>query len=76
MPKYVQCVLERVRDRTITEQTSFIPAKFAVLDEVLKLRDSTGNWHDGWTVVHVGQTVEKETLDTQWFKRTRRHSDI
>lgn len=46
---YRQCALERGN----TYRISWIPARFAVVGKVLKLRDN-GVWDNGWTVTSVG----------------------
>ncbi len=56
--KYRQCVLQR-QLTSETATTSFIPEKFANVGEVLKLKDSNGNWTDGWVVKSAGQLVDE-----------------
>ena len=46
---YRQCLLQRDGSR----QTSWIPEKFAILGNVIRLKDGDV-WDDGWTVVEVG----------------------
>ena len=46
------------------QQITWIPEKFAILGQNLKLKDDTGNWADGWIIQHVGsRRSDKENLD-------------
>lgn len=79
--KYTQCLLRKVLSGGVTkEQTTFIPTQFAIEGAPIKLReDKQGrNWDDGWIVVTVGATVEKEDLerDSRLHIKHRKHSDI
>jgi len=59
--QYTQCMLEKGNMR----QVSWIPSKFAVVNAILKLRDSEGIWEDGWKVTFAGTaTDEKFVPDT------------
>ena len=63
---YVQCTLEKGN----SQQTSWIPKKFAKLDGVLKLKSEDGKWDNGWVVILVGTECE-DTPD--WRKSVRNH---
>lgn len=61
---YRQCIL---RNGNVTT-TSYIPAAYAVIGKVLKLKTISG-WEDGWKVEHVGgvEPIEQE----QAFRKLR-----
>ncbi len=46
---YRQCKMQKKN----MFQTSYIPEEFAKLGKFLKLRDSEGEWDDGWKVIEV-----------------------
>lgn len=50
---YRQCKLEKGGGCVVT--TSYIPEKYAIVGDVVKLKDNTG-WDDGWVVVSVGHS--------------------
>jgi hypothetical protein len=59
---YRQCRLVRKVASGEVHQTSWIPEPFAVVGQVLKLRQDT-EWVDGWTVTWVSDTrLAKEML--------------
>lgn len=53
---YRQCRLSKKIPTGEKRQMSWIPEEFAVLNKVLKLRDSDGKWEDGWVVTEASQT--------------------
>lgn len=55
---YTQCRLRKNTQDGFTETITWIPEKYAKLNEILKLKNN-GIWDDGWLVVHVGQTKEE-----------------
>ena len=60
---YRQCGLRRELSADIAlTQVSFIPAKFAKLNHIVRLKDGEGQWEDGWKVVHVGTGVDADHL--------------
>ena len=79
---HCQCVLEK----TIcchavggkTRQTAWLPKRYAVEGGILELRDSDGEWTDGWEVVSVGVTQETEEVleRSADYRKTRKASDI
>lgn len=70
---YTQCTLVRGD----MHQTAFIPSKFAVMNEVLKIKTHT-EWIDGWVVTQVGQEVDQEYIDAmrRMWKKHRQFSDV
>ncbi len=51
---YRQCRMRKDhKNGNYSEQVSYIPEPFCVKDKVLKLRDSEGNWDNGWVVTEV-----------------------
>lgn len=70
---YAQCKLEKTISATSkAEQTSFIPYKFAIVNNVLKLKDDNGDWDDGWVVTSVGKPVDEAYLPDA-HKAVREH---
>ena len=57
---YRQCHLKKKDGTHVWEQVSWIPEPYCVVGKVLKLRDSDGNWDDGWKVVSAGSHVQSE----------------
>ena len=55
--RYAQCALRRtIVDGSVTT-TSWVPAEFAKLGRVLKLRNDHGQWTNGWIVESVGSQI-------------------
>jgi hypothetical protein len=54
---YTQCLLKR-KD---FYQVSWIPEKFAIEGNALKLKES-GEWVNGWVVLKVWQTIDEKHL--------------
>lgn len=76
---YRQCRLMRREGEADMQQTSWIPAKYAVAGKVLKLRGDDGAWQDGWVVSHVGSFTRTESEANERSRdhlRTRKASDI
>lgn len=55
------------------EQTSWIPEKFGVQGKVLKLKDSDGNWDDGWIVKMASQTRLAEDMLPDYHDEIKGH---
>ena len=75
---YRQCRLVRHVGPSTIEQTSFIPEEYANVGSYLKLKDTSGNWVDGWKVEAAGEkkdAVFVEANERIW-KRARPNSDI
>ena len=55
---YRQCGLRQDlgNDRSYF-QRSYIPEKFARLNQVVRLRNADDQWDDGWQVVSIGNSV-------------------
>ena len=51
---YRQCVLRRHITGGVQEKVGYVPDRFAVVGDVLKLRDADGRWADGWAVAWAG----------------------
>lgn len=58
MTNYTQCKLQKGD----VVQVSWIPAQFASVDRVLRLRDADGSWDDGWLVAEKWETVSEEMI--------------
>ena len=71
---YRQCVLQRDN----STQVSHIPEEYAIVGQVLKLRDDNDVWEDGWLVKSAGdkQPAAMVEANAMLWKRTRKTSDI
>lgn len=69
-----QCSLERCGTRIV----SWLPAKFAKLGKVLKLKNSAGNWDDGFLVKGVYATESRNVVAKMSVahNKHRKHTDI
>lgn len=63
---YVQCKLKKGN----VHQTSWIPKKFANLNESLKLKKENGEWDGGWVVTETGAETD---CAPDWRKDIRNH---
>jgi hypothetical protein len=60
--RYRQCrVVKRIPNGECI-QMSWLPAEFASVGKILKLRDDDGVWDDGWVVREVGNETTEEHL--------------
>jgi hypothetical protein len=65
--KYCQCTLEKPTETGFLRKVTYIPAKFAVLGKVIKLKqtinpDFDDDWEDGWVVKNFGEAVDEKHL--------------
>lgn len=59
MTKYIQCTLTKKHYNSILQQVSYIPEKFAKLNEVVSLKTDYNYWTHDWKVISVGSyTIE------------------
>jgi hypothetical protein len=59
---YRQCrLVKKIRDGE-SIQTSYIPAEFARVGRVVKVREEDGAWDDGWVIRLVGGSITAEQL--------------
>lgn len=57
--KYCQCELvKKVNFESTIKQIAFIPAKYANVGSMLKIRKEDGTWDWGWEVVWAGKPTE------------------
>lgn len=70
---YVQCSMRRniVGGSVVT--TSFIPQQFAKQGKVLKLKDDSDRWVNGWVVESVGTSVVESESLPDYRKAIRKH---
>lgn len=77
---HVQCKLEKPNaDGTGTSNdTVWIPKKFAVVGKFIKIRERSEEWDDGWKVTACfTEAPSKQVLErSQDYKNTRQASDI
>lgn len=60
---YRQCRLKRTLKESTCHQTSYIPEPFCVEGKVLKLKNSNGEWENGWVVEQASShRVEHDEL--------------
>ena len=76
---YRQCHLVRPRERAVLHYTTWLPESYAVLNEVVLLRQADGTWGEGWKVEFVGPwTLPEEHMRKaeRAYLKQRRASDI
>lgn len=71
--KYRQCTLTRNLSGQTVQQVSYIPEKFAIVGEVLKLKNDEDIWESGWKVTQAGQDLVPEEFLPDWRKAIRVH---
>jgi len=69
---YCQCLLERLTPRGLERTTSWIPAKFAIVGRMIRLRDEDGNWEAGWTVRSASVPYPEPSSPHQQIRNHRR----
>ncbi len=69
---FCQCRLVKTDGVSTTTTTSYLPAKFAQVGRVLGLRDSDGEWTEGWKVEQAGELVPKPPDPHEKIKAHRR----
>jgi len=62
---HVQCQLAR----GTTDTTTWLPQKYAVVGDFVKLRDDDGVWQDGWEVMVTGTVLPTDVV----MERERDH---
>jgi hypothetical protein len=67
---YRQCRLTRTIATGRLETTSYLPAQYARVGNVLGLKDEDGTWTMNWEVVSAGPLVEDPP---DWRKLVRGH---
>jgi hypothetical protein len=71
---YRHCLLRReLGPGRTTETVSYIPEPFGRVGAVLKLRDGSGEWTDGWRVITASGLVRAEVAEAVW--KAMRHFD-
>ncbi|TWU54918.1 hypothetical protein Poly51_36500 [Rubripirellula tenax] len=71
--KYVQCAMRRIIAGGSERTTSYIPMPFAKLGKVLKLRDDSDRWVDGWVVECVGDLIVEGDSVPDYRRAIRNH---
>ena len=59
---YRQCRLVKKIPGGEAMQMSWIPAEFASINKIVKLREEDGSWDDGWVIREVGHTLPGNVL--------------
>lgn len=75
---YCQCQLRKQAGDTTLEQVSHIPEQYCTVGRVLELRNSAGEWDDGWVVASVGERKAADLIEahSRDFLKTRQASDV
>lgn len=60
--KYTQCSLEKDIANGVLKQVSYIPSKYAKLNNTIKLKSNSGEWENGWKVVSIGNQLDAKDL--------------
>ena len=82
---HYQCLMEKKIARTQSKYTmggkcvriGWIPEKFAVLNQVLELKEENGTWSNGWVVKQIGARKGSEEVNerSRDYKKQRKASD-
>lgn len=59
---YSQCVLQKKSIDGLLQRVSYIPSKFAILNNIVKLKEEDGTWTDGWKVTTTGSKISEDLL--------------
>lgn len=73
MKKYTQCRLIRQNENSKTVLVSWIPAKFAIKGNILKLKKNDV-WIDGYIVDSVYSSEALDISDSQCIKRHKKYT--
>jgi hypothetical protein len=75
---YTQCVLHRATELGTAIDCAWIPTPFAKKGKVLKIKDSKGEWVNGWIVAEVGAAwpTDKVINYEMDYRHQREVSDI
>lgn len=77
MKRHCQCVLERISGNSRSVLISWIPEKYAVVDQFLEIKNN-GFWEDGWRVHRVDTCLPSKEVGVRSrdHLRQRKFSDI
>jgi hypothetical protein len=75
---YTQCSLERQLDLHTYRQVCWLPKQYADLDGPLEIKNSKGDWENGWRVVERYDTLEASYVEAHRndWKYARSATDI
>jgi hypothetical protein len=82
MPKeimYKQCRMERQLGAAKQTRVAWIPEKYAVENETVKIKEPDGSWSDGWKILSAsGESISEKYAVHQSHAHTRQResSDI
>jgi hypothetical protein len=71
--KYAQCSMRRIVAGVTVATTSYLPAQFAKVGRVLKLKDSDDQWVHGRIVETIGDVIGEGASVTDYRKAIRNH---
>jgi len=78
--KYKQCLLTKFTFSGLINQMTWLPEKFAIQGEYIKLKTEDNGWDDGWCVkiVYKGIKFDENFVSarSQDYKKQRKTSDI
>ena len=74
---YTHCHLvnKRLCPGKEVHETSYIPSKYAILGEILKVKSTSGAWVDGWEVTSVGQEVDESVVNAL-YRAWKHHAEV
>ena len=71
MTKCIQCTLTKKHYNSILQQVSYIPEKFAKVNEIVSLKTDYSYWDNNWKVTSVGsysiEVSEQPTIIWEMF---------
>jgi hypothetical protein len=78
MNYYIQCLLTKFINGDCLKIITWIPEKYAIRNKVLKLKNETGIWTNGWVVQETYNRQNEDFIKEHErdFAKQRQASDI
>lgn len=73
MNKFSQCKLVRKTPTGHIQNVAWIPSKFAIQGNFVKIKNNEGDWVNGWKVEVAGSSKIEEKHLPDWHKGVRGH---
>jgi hypothetical protein len=76
---YCQCEMKKkIDDHSCKIDVAWIPAKFAKINNWIRIKQDNGTWEDGWQVTYVGGKQKAEIVEGRErdYLNQRKVSDV